>query len=155
MTTTSSVSNDVRETGKEAREARKVASETSGDIQNELQTLRVEYRRLAEQVGDIIADKGSAAWRRAHPSVDGVVSDAQEKGREAIDAVRDLLDKALERASEILRRRRNDLDAGADLLLKRQTVTADDFPTIRSANVQSEPRVALVSGGAGTTESTS
>jgi hypothetical protein len=40
MTTTSSVSNNVRETGKEAREAREAALDTSGDIQSELQTLR-------------------------------------------------------------------------------------------------------------------
>jgi ElaB/YqjD/DUF883 family membrane-anchored ribosome-binding protein len=103
MTTTSS--NDVRETGKEAREARKAASETSGDIQSELQTLRVEFRRLAEQVGDIIADKGSAAWRRAHPSVDGVVSDAQEKGREAMDAVRDVTDNFVDAMDKSIKNR--------------------------------------------------
>jgi cell division protease FtsH len=83
------------------------------------------------------------------------VEAAEITSREIDIAVRDLLDKALERASEILRRRRNDLDAGADLLLKRETVTADDFPTIRSANVQSEPRVAVIPAGARTIESTS
>jgi len=89
MTTTASISNNVRETGKETREARKAAIGTSGDIQSDLRTLRDEFRRLAEQVGGAIADKGSGAWRRARPSVDGVVSDAQEKGRDAVDAVRD------------------------------------------------------------------
>jgi ElaB/YqjD/DUF883 family membrane-anchored ribosome-binding protein len=102
MTTTSSVSNNVRETGKEAR---KSASETTGDIQSELQTLRLEFRRLAEQVGDIIADKGSAAWRRARPSVDGVVSDAQEKGREAIDAVRDVTDNFVDAMDKSIKNR--------------------------------------------------
>ena len=92
MTTTASISNNVRETGKEAHEARKVAVDTSGDIQSELRALRDEFRRLAEEVGDTIADKGSAAWRRARPSVDGVVSDAQEKSRDAVDAVRDVTD---------------------------------------------------------------
>jgi len=61
------------------------------------------------------------------------VEAAEITSREIDIAVRDLLDKGLERASEILRRRRNDLDAGADLLLKRETVTANDFPAIRSA----------------------
>lgn len=69
---------------------------------------------------------------------------AEITAREIDIAVRDLLDKALERASEILRRRRTDLDAGADLLLKRETVTADDFPPIRSAKTQQESRLALV-----------
>jgi cell division protease FtsH len=83
------------------------------------------------------------------------VEAAEITSREIDIAVRDLLDKALERASEILRRRRNDLDAGADLLLKRETLTAADFPAIRSANVQSEPRVAVVPAGTGAIESTS
>jgi ElaB/YqjD/DUF883 family membrane-anchored ribosome-binding protein len=102
MTTTSSVSNNVRETGKEAR---KSASETTGDIQSELQTLRLEFRRLAEQVGDIIADKGSAAWRRARPSVDGVVTDVQEKGREAVDAVRDVTDNFVDAIDKSIKNR--------------------------------------------------
>jgi len=92
MMATSSVSNNVRESGKETREARKTALDTSGDIQSELQTLRDEFRLFAEQVGNIISDKGSAAWRRARPSIEGVVSDAQEKGREAVDAVREVTD---------------------------------------------------------------
>jgi ElaB/YqjD/DUF883 family membrane-anchored ribosome-binding protein len=82
----------VREAGKEAREARKAALDTTGDIQSELQALRDEFSLFARQVGDIIADKGSSAWRRARPSVDGIVTDAQEKGREAVDAVRDVTD---------------------------------------------------------------
>jgi len=49
------------------------------------------------------------------------------------DLVRDLLGKGLARAQEILSARRADLDAGARLLLERETVTADDFPAIRSA----------------------
>jgi cell division protease FtsH len=83
------------------------------------------------------------------------VEAAEITSREIDIAVRDLLDKGLERASEILRRRRNDLDAGADLLLKRETVTANDFPAIRSANAQSEPRVALVPAGTSAIESAS
>ena len=72
------------------------------------------------------------------------VEAAEITSREIDLAVRGLLDKALERASEILRRRRTDLDAGADLLLKRETVTADEFPPIRSAKIQQESRLALV-----------
>jgi cell division protease FtsH len=72
------------------------------------------------------------------------VEAAEITSREIDLAVRDLLDNALERASEILRRRRTDLDAGADLLLKRETVTADEFPPIRSAKIQQESRPALV-----------
>ena len=101
MTTTSSVSDSVREAGKESREARK----TSGDIQSDLQTLRDEFRRLAAQVGNIVADKGTEAWQRARPSVEGVASDAQEKGREAVDAVRDVTDNFVEAIDESIKER--------------------------------------------------
>jgi len=69
------------------------------------------------------------------------VQAAEVTSREIDIAVRDLLRKALDRACEILRARRGDLDAGADLLLKRETLTADDFPPIRSARVAAEPRL--------------
>ena len=105
MTTTSSFSNKVRETDKEAREASKPAFETSSAIQNDLQTLRDEFKRLAEQVGDVITAKGSAAWQHARPSVDSVVSDAQKKGREAVDAVGDVSDNFVAAIDESIKNR--------------------------------------------------
>ncbi len=69
---------------------------------------------------------------------------AEVTSREIDVAVRDLLTAALDRAGEILRTRRSDLDAGAEQLLKRETLTADDFPAIRSAKVPAEPRLAAV-----------
>ena len=98
MATTSSVANNVRE-------ARKAILETSGDIQSDLQTLQIEFKRLAEQVGNIVADKGSAAWQRARPSVEGVVSDAQEKGREVIDAARDVTDNFVDAIDKSIKNR--------------------------------------------------
>ena len=56
-------------------------------------------------------------------------SDATE--REIDVAVRDLVAKALGRATDILRSRRADLDEGARLLLAHETLTADQFPAIR------------------------
>ena len=67
------------------------------------------------------------------------VQAAEATAREIDVAVRDLLGKAFDRAQEILRTRRRDLDAGAQLLLKRETVTVDDFPAIRSAKHTAEP----------------
>jgi cell division protease FtsH len=58
--------------------------------------------------------------------------------------VRDLLGKGFGRAQEILTTRRADLDAGAQLLLKRETLTVDDFPAIRAANAAAEPQLELV-----------
>ena len=67
------------------------------------------------------------------------VQAAEITGREIDVAVRDLLDKGFTRAREILAARRADLDAGVQLLLKRETLTVDDFPAIRSAKVAAEP----------------
>jgi cell division protease FtsH len=58
---------------------------------------------------------------------------ASEATEREIDvAVRDIVAKAFERATEVLRERRADLDKGADLLLAQETVTADQFPAIQS-----------------------
>jgi cell division protease FtsH len=76
------------------------------------------------------------------PTADHVQA-AEITTREIDVAVRDLLNKGFERAQEILRTRRADLDAGAQLLLKRETVTVDDFPAIRSAKV-AELRLTVV-----------
>ena len=72
---------------------------------SDLQALRDDFARLAEQVGDILADKGNAAWRRAKSSVDGVVSDAQDKGREAADAVREVSDNFVDAIDESIKNR--------------------------------------------------
>jgi cell division protease FtsH len=59
--------------------------------------------------------------------------EASEATEREIDlAVRDILEKAFDRATEILRTRRGDLDEGARLLLAQETVTAEQFPAIRS-----------------------
>ncbi len=76
------------------------------------------------------------------PTADHVQA-AEITTREIDVAVRDLLSKAFDRAREILQTRRGDLDAGAQLLLKRETLTADDFPAIRSARAATEPRLAV------------
>jgi len=100
MNTASTASQNIRDTVQEAaRDARdgvheigKAASAASGDIESDLQALREDFGRLAEQVADILTNKGSAAWQRAKTSVDGMVADAQGKTREAAGAVRDVSD---------------------------------------------------------------
>jgi ElaB/YqjD/DUF883 family membrane-anchored ribosome-binding protein len=74
-------------TATDTREAK-----SSGAIEKDLQALRDEFGRLADQVADILAGSGSEAWRRAKSSVDDAVSDARNKGREAAEAVREVSD---------------------------------------------------------------
>ena len=64
-------------------------------------------------------------------------SDATE--REIDVAVRDLVAKAFGRATDVLRSRRADLDEGARLLLAKETLTADQFPAIRSTADPAKP----------------
>jgi len=107
--TTGSTAQNARDTAKDARESlrevRKAANEASGDIESDLKALRDDFGRLAEQIADIVAGKGQAAWRRACGSVDDVVDAAQDKGREAVDAVRDVSDTFVDAVDESIAKR--------------------------------------------------
>ncbi len=56
---------------------------------------------------------------------------SEQTAREVDLAVRALIDAAYARAGEILQRRRAELDAGARLLLERETITPEEFPPLR------------------------
>jgi cell division protease FtsH len=76
------------------------------------------------------------------------VQAAEATTREIDVAVRDLLEKALERAREILKTRRADLDAGVKLLLEHETLTVEDFPPLRTAKA-AERRSTIVPAATG------
>ncbi len=109
MNTASTASQNIRETAKDAhegvREVHKAAAESSGDMESDLQALRDDFRRLAEQVADIVAGTGNAAWRRAKASMEDAVSEAEDKGREAVDAVRQVSDHFVEAIDESIKTR--------------------------------------------------
>jgi len=106
MNTSTTASQTIRDSAREGvREVGKAASAASGDIQKDLQALRDDFGRLAEEVGDIVARQGSMAWRRAKSSVDGVVSEAQGKGREAVGAVRDVSDNFVDAIDDSIKSR--------------------------------------------------
>ncbi|WP_454621935.1 ATP-dependent zinc metalloprotease FtsH [Bradyrhizobium cenepequi] len=82
---------------------------------------------------------------------DQIVSAAQDTGREIDLAVRDLIEAGGASAREILTRRRADLDAGAELLIEKETLTADEFAPLRPTGAEvAKPEPAK---GAGATES--
>jgi ElaB/YqjD/DUF883 family membrane-anchored ribosome-binding protein len=99
---TASTAKDARET---VREVRQAASEASGDMQGDLQKLREDFHRLADQVAEILANRGNSAWRRAKSSVDEVVADAQDKGRDSASAVREVSDHFVEAIDESIKTR--------------------------------------------------
>lgn len=105
----SSIRDAASDTAKEAREGvrdiGKAAAAASGTIERDLEALRNDFARLAEQFGEILADKGTAAWARVKSGADDVIADAQGKGREAVDAVRDVSDNFVEAIDESLKNR--------------------------------------------------
>jgi len=62
----------------------------------------------------------------------GRIEASEATEREIDVAVRDIAAKAFDRATDVLHRRRADLDEGARRLLEHETLTADDFPAIRA-----------------------
>jgi ElaB/YqjD/DUF883 family membrane-anchored ribosome-binding protein len=109
MGNASTVSSNMRDASSEAREGvrdmGRAAGAASGDLQKDLQMLREDFGRLAQQVADIVANQGTAAWQRARSGVDGVMSDAQDKSREAVDAMREVSDKFVEAIDESIKDR--------------------------------------------------
>ena len=99
----------VRETVKDAkdaaRESGKAASAASGDIQADLEALRSDVTRLGNQLADIFASRGGAAWTRARSNVEGVMSDVSAKGQEAVEAVREVGDNVVDAIDESLKTR--------------------------------------------------
>jgi ElaB/YqjD/DUF883 family membrane-anchored ribosome-binding protein len=100
MNTASTASHNIRDAAKETvREARegvrdigKATADASGDIQDDLQALREDLGRLADQVREILSARGATAWQRAKAGLDDVVADARDTGRDAAGAVRDASD---------------------------------------------------------------
>ncbi len=108
-TPSGTVRDTIRDTVKDARDAatesRRAASAASGDINADLEALRADVSRLSNQIGDILSNKGTAAWDRAKSNVEGVMSEATAKGQEAVDAVREVSDNMVGAIDELLKKR--------------------------------------------------
>jgi ElaB/YqjD/DUF883 family membrane-anchored ribosome-binding protein len=88
-----------------ANDTRKAATAASGDLQNDVSALRDDIARLTQQIGDILASRGNAAWQKAKSNIGGVISDAESKGMEAVGAVREVGDNMVDAIDESLKRR--------------------------------------------------
>src|SRR3712207_4087355 len=98
----SNMSNMARDT---AKEAGKATSSGAKDIQADLESLRDDVARLTQQLAGIVTSTGNKAWRRARSNVEGVVSDVQGIGMEAVGAVREVGDNVVDAIDESLRKR--------------------------------------------------
>ena len=81
----------------------KEAAATVEDIQRDMQSLRDDLARLAQQVTGLVSETGSEALgeakkraRRIREDLDETVSEAGERGREALSEVSENIGEALE-----------------------------------------------------------
>jgi ElaB/YqjD/DUF883 family membrane-anchored ribosome-binding protein len=88
-----------------ARDLGRAGAAASGEIQNDLQKLRDDFARLAEQVAGIAAGRGSAAWQHAMSDFESVISDAHDQGDATADAMRERADKFVETIDESIKNR--------------------------------------------------
>jgi ElaB/YqjD/DUF883 family membrane-anchored ribosome-binding protein len=108
-TTPNSMSSLARDTVKDAKDAvkesAKAASAAGGDIKSDLDALRDDVAKLTQQISDIVSSKSGDAWNRAKSNVEGVISDVENKGQEAVDAMREVGDNLLDAVDESLKKR--------------------------------------------------
>jgi ElaB/YqjD/DUF883 family membrane-anchored ribosome-binding protein len=88
-----------------ARDADRAASAAAGDFQDDLVALRDDLAKLAHQIADIAAERGGATLRKARSNVEGVLTQAQDQGLEAVDAVRELGQNAIDALDESIKKR--------------------------------------------------
>jgi ElaB/YqjD/DUF883 family membrane-anchored ribosome-binding protein len=88
-----------------AQDARNAAGEHAGNLEHDLQALRDDFRRLADQLAGIVSNTGTAAWRQAKSRVDDAMAGAQDKGRDAASAVREVSDHFADALDESLKTR--------------------------------------------------
>jgi ElaB/YqjD/DUF883 family membrane-anchored ribosome-binding protein len=105
----SNMSNTVRDAAKDikdtVKESGQAASAGAHEIQADLEALRRDVAHLAQEIANILAGKGNAAWGRAKSNLDGVISDAAEKGNEAVSAAREVSDHITDAIDESLKQR--------------------------------------------------
>jgi ElaB/YqjD/DUF883 family membrane-anchored ribosome-binding protein len=88
-----------------ARDADRAASTAAGDFQDDLVALRDDLAKLARQIADIAAERGGATLRKARSNVEGVLTQAQDQGLEAVDAVRELGENMIDVLDESIKKR--------------------------------------------------
>jgi ElaB/YqjD/DUF883 family membrane-anchored ribosome-binding protein len=85
---------------------------TTADVEQQLEVLRDDIAELTEQVSNLVNHAKDSAMaqvksqaQRARASVDGALSDMQDKGRETVDAFRDVADTFGDAIDDSLKRR--------------------------------------------------
>lgn len=88
---------------------------------------------MSEALGQAVLEQKHLQWLGNSQFENSTKDYSEATAREVDLAVRSLIDEAYERAKAILTERRADLDAGAALLLERETITPNDFAPLQRA----------------------
>jgi cell division protease FtsH len=91
---------------------------------------------MSEAVGQVVLERQRSSFLGDQTLRVSERDYSEETAREVDLAERKLVAEAYERAKQLLGRRRADLEAGAALLLERETITPDEFPPLRMAASQ-------------------
>ncbi len=93
---------------------------------------------MSEELGHVVLEQQRQTFLGDHVMAPPTRDYAELTARELDLAVRALVEEAFERATSILEAHREDLEAGAKLLLEKETVTPDDFPPLARSTAVSE-----------------
>lgn len=86
---------------------------------------------MSEKLGQMVYDPQRQSYMGANIVGSHPREYSEASAREIDQAIRELLDDGYTSAKTLLKKNRKDLDAGARLLLERETITPDDFPPLR------------------------
>ena len=108
------------------RISERLATSTRSSIRNILRLMPIIGLLERQSAPYLAGDNGHLAGLREKDY-------SEQTAREVDLCVRELIDEAFRRARALLEQRRSDLEAGAQLLLERETLTPEDFPALAGA----------------------
>lgn len=85
---------------------------------------------MSTELGQPVLERQRATYLGEHMQGAAEKDYSEQTAREIDLGIRDLLEEAYGRAKTLLSSRRGDLDAGAHLLLEKETLTPEDFPAL-------------------------
>jgi cell division protease FtsH len=86
-------------------------------------------------IGQMVYEPKRQSFLGDNPFTTQAKSYSEDTGREIDVAIRNLVKAAYARATEVLIKRKSELETGAALLLEKETLTPDEFPPLKPGTV--------------------
>ncbi|MDI2143652.1 MULTISPECIES: ATP-dependent zinc metalloprotease FtsH [unclassified Pseudomonas] len=94
---------------------------------------------MSSELGQAVLERRNATWLGERVPESGEKDYSEQTAREIDLAIRALLDDAWQRAKALLERLRPELEAGAHLLLQKETLTPEEFAALRPLQRVAQP----------------